>query len=269
MATLFVLALCELAVGAPDTTLAQAEALMYEAEYLEAERILARGLSSSRLSHAVKTKGYWLLGVCYVSLGRLSSAKTAFQQLLALSPSFEPESTTSPKILAAFYDAKEPFRFQPKVHVANEIAPSMGLPVEFSIAANDHASEIKRVILHVRRVGSSNFTTVDLLADLTKPNAFVGQIPSQKNDTSAIEYYVEALSASQGKLCGVGTRDQPLTVWLKDFAAKPYSPFDIQAAPITWPYWAGAGAVLLVGIIYAAVSLTNHDESNLRIVVYD
>lgn len=267
MATLFVLALCELAICTPDPTIAQAEALMDEAEYVEAERALTRGLMRSHLSTVIKTRSYWLLGICYVSLGNLSLAKSSFHKLLLLSPSFEPEKQTSPKILSAFHETKKQFSpYQPKISILEKF-------VQFSVAESDRTQDIKRVVLYIRRVGNSNFTAVDLSPDIENRHIYTGLIPShilfQKDESNTMEYYLEALSASQSKLCGIASHELPISLSMK--IQESPSPTSIEIPPSTttvWPYWTAAGTVLLAGLIYATIALATAENNHIRVVVH-
>lgn len=268
------------AAAEQDPVLARARDLMSEAEYAEAQRIISRRLANSRLSSHAKVQLYWAQGLCLVSLDNAVAAKSSFLKLLALEPFFEPGNHTSPKILSAFQDAKSIFEkaggydevYRPRLIPIDDQSTGQNVQVHFSIGNLSRLSDVHRTVLYLRQLGTSDYTSIDMVRDASTKGAYVATIPASlvtpKEDTFSVEYYVDALSITFHRLSGVGTAKLPLSFLVtSDTDAHKLQIHHAKAGrPLVWPYIAGVSAIIAGAAVLGAV-LSIPEESSLRVVV--
>jgi hypothetical protein len=273
---------CDLALAEQDPIVTRAKELMDEAEYAEAQRVLSRGLARGKLSPPTKMQLYWMQGICLVSLENQTSARTSFLKLLALDPFFEPDALTAPKISSAFNEAKAVFAkaggldgvYKPRLVPIDDQTSAQNVPVYFSIGNLSRLGDVGSVVMYLRQLGTSNYTSIDLVKDAEVRGRFVGTIPANlvvpREDTYALEYYVEALSSSQARLSGVGTHKLPLSflVGSHEKAQGKDSIAEKSTHSTIWPYLVGIGAFALSGLVFGLVSLTGPQDTSLRVVVH-
>lgn len=244
----------------PDPFVADATTWMEEAEYSKAQKVINRGLSRENLGDDVLLSLYLLEGTCWVSLGQPERARSSYVKVLTLRPSYELDARTSPKVRAVFEATRgEMLRlgdlesvYEPAhTPVGNRVA-GQGAPLRVRFAR-----EVGRVVLHVRRLGTSDFTSMDAVRDdVAGQIAFVARVPpyflTEEREAYSMEYFLEAFSASGRRVAGVGSAVLPLS-----FLVVPSAELDArgdgeETSPAIWPVAAGVG-VVTVGI--AALSI--------------
>ena len=247
------------------------QTLMDEAEYSAAQKLLSKTLNQPHLSSEKRAWLYWLDAICSISLGNPGKAKSSLLKLFALDPGFEPESLLSPKVKALLSEAKETFLnaggfdevYQPRLTPLDDQNGDHNIPVSFSIGNLNQLHRIKETTFYIRRLGNSDYNTFNLSRDPDRAGHFIGSIPSELvpsgNENYVLEYYIEAKGESLSRLTGIGTHKLPLSFMIdsqkSSVAVKP-------KRRILWPYIAGAGTLVVSGIILGVFLLNSPQKDN-------
>lgn len=209
------------AVAAQSTTLHEIEMLLSNAEYRLAADTIAVELKHKDLDSETRTRLYWLKALCHISEDQVTLAKSSLMNVLVTNPFFEPDPNASPKILKLFKaisaDFKEHGGAQDAIRASfvpiDNLAP--GMPYSFQIRLEDKtvASKTVRMELHLRRLGNSDYSSVDFrkVDDSGLFEAAVPPILTRYIDRDVtFEYYVTLTSENGERLGSIGRATLPL-----------------------------------------------------------
>lgn len=208
----------------PDPFVSRASDLMDEAEYAKAQRTINRGLGRRGLEDATLLELYLLEGTCWVSLGQAARARSSYAKVLTIDPGYTLGSRVSPKVRAAFEATRQEMIkagdlesvYQLEHTPVGNLAPGLDAEVRLAFGNEERAADIKRVVLHVRRLGTSDFAAIDAgRDDVEKTPTFLARIPpyllAEEREAYAMEYYLEAYTDGSRRVAGVGSPVLPLS----------------------------------------------------------
>jgi tetratricopeptide (TPR) repeat protein len=234
-------------------------------EYATAVKFLNRALSES-LTREEKMVTFETLGFCQVALGDLAQAKTAFQELLRIAPSFELDRTISPRVRAVFQEAKD------QLATSGLAVQGSSLPSVHTLIEPQHAKQGRAVTVRVdypggvaekmrifyRTRGTNAFSAVTVSSQ--PAGRFTALVPGLQVKAPALEYYVELLDETGTQVAGAGALGQP--IGLEVAASK--RPLYAKA----W-FWGTLGGVLVAGAVAAtaATLATQHGAANGQVQV--
>lgn len=275
---LFAMIVSSLAYAGP---VQEAQDLVDEAEYSQAAKVMRKALASGQLSKNELIQLYQVQATVYIALGNRARAEAAFRNLILAEPGFEMPSGVSPKVRAAFAEVKQNLlhsgaldqAYKPSLDPIASVPGNKDVPLSLHLGAR--ASEIKRVQIFYRRVGSPHYASID--ANLDKPGSWKAAIPGffvdKEREDYAVEYYAEASDADQRRLTGVGLPTMPLTfeVLGNDNAlSNGREDDDGQSIPVATIAIA-AGAVVAVAVLagvglYFLLNQQGEGSANIHIV---
>jgi hypothetical protein len=248
------------AASEPDPYLVKAKELMDEAEYTAAAKVIRQGLAREELSGDGLVEHYLLEATCYVSLNKGGQARSSFVKLLTINPRYRMDASVSPKVRQVFEDVFEEMGIAEQasktaiaaVHIpVGTRAPSMAVPVRVSFTGDGAGEAVQKVVVHVRRLGTSEYTRLDAVKDA---QGFTAEIPpllvGEETESYAMEYFLEALGTDEAPITTVGTRGLPLT-FLVATRAELAEGIDDDGIPLFVPIAIGAGvatAVVVAGV---------------------
>jgi hypothetical protein len=248
------------AADEPDPYLVKAKELMDEAEYKAAAKVIRQGLAREELSGDGLVEHYLLEATCYVSLNKSGQARSSFVKLLTINPRYRMDASVSPKVRQVFEDVFEEMGIAEKSSKTTIVAahipvgtrtPSMAVPVRVSFTGDDANDVVEKVVVHVRRLGTSEFTRLDATKD---EQGYLAEIPpllvGEEAESYAMEYFMEALDADEKLVVTVGTRGLPLT-FLVATRAELAEKIGGDGIPLYVPIAIGAGvatAVVVAGV---------------------
>jgi len=262
----------------------RAQELIDDAEYDQAARVLREGLSRSGLSKAELVKLYSLQGTVMVALGRRDRADAAFRNLIVAEPGYTPPRGTSPKVREVFEAVHAELTdsgaldksFRPEHMPVGSVAPGNDVTLRLDIGATERAAEIAKVQIFYRRLARPHYSS--LYAAKTPDGGYQGAVPGfflgSERDDYAVEYYIEAIDTSEGRLTGVGSSTLPLTFEVlgtrEDYVTDNGEPEEDGSVWVTVGVIAGAVVVVgaLVGIGVGAYILMNQEgEGSAKVTV--
>lgn len=206
-----------------DPFVREAQNWMDEAEYTKAQRSINQGLSRQQLPDTTRIQLYLLEGTCWVSLGQPGRARSSYAKVLTLSPGHSLSPRTSPKVREVFettrkemLDAGELDSMYEPLHTPVANLPSASdAEVKLSFANAERAASIQRVVLYLRRLGTSDYTAIDARRSAAGKADFIAHVPPfllvDERDTYAMEYYLEAYATSGARLAKVAGPMLPLS----------------------------------------------------------
>jgi hypothetical protein len=253
--------LAPLPAAAADEFVERAEALMDEAEYAKAQRVIAKGLAREVLTMDARRRLYMLEGTCWVSLGRSGQARSSFAKLLTVQPTFKLPAGQPPKVREQFDRVRQEMLasgdlqsdFQVQHTPLDNLAPGRDADVRLGFSNADRAGDIERVVLYVRRLGTSEFASVDgIRAD--DGATFVARVPTfllpEEAETYAMEYYLDALGSDGERLAGAGKAELPLGFLVVSRAELQQEEDAVEEGLPIVPIGIGVG--IAVGLVVAA-----------------
>jgi len=256
------------AADAPDPYLVKARELMDEAEYTAAAKVIRQGLARDELTGDGLVEHYLLEATCYASLNKTGQARSSFVKLLTINPRYRMDNSVSPKVRQIFDDVREEIGAvsDPESTITAEHipvgtrAPATAVPVKIALSGDGVDEKVARVVVHVRRLGTSDYSRLDATkADADKSagagRTFNAEIPpllvGEEPESYAMEYFVEVQDGEGKLVTGVGTRGLPLT-FLVATRAELAEGIDDDGIPLFVPIAIGAGLATVV--VVAGVS---------------
>jgi hypothetical protein len=244
-----------------DRFVSRAESLMDEAEYARAQKVIDRGLARERLGADVKKALYLLEGTCWVSLGKRSRARSSYAKVLTIDPAYKVGTATSPKVREVFAETRAEMvksgalesAFQVQHTPPGNLLPGQDAQLALAFRETSRAEAVARVVLYLRRAGTSDFAAVDATPD--DEGAWAARVPpylvAQERETYAMEYYLEAYGeGSEARLTGAGTAALPLGFLVIPPAALAEGEQEAEAEPgfpiVPVAVGAGVGAAVLI-----------------------
>lgn len=225
--------LCLLSLWLPSVALAadrdayieRAESLMDEAEYSRAQKVIDRGLARRDLDAGTLRKLYFLEGTVWVSLGQGTRARSSYAKVLTLDPGYRLGPRVPRKVRESFETTRDEMMkagdlesVYGVVHTpVTNLAAGQNAEVRLGFANEDRAADIGRVVLHVRRLGTSDFAAIDATREegADKPT-YVARLPpyllSSEPEPYAMEYFLDAYGkGSEVRVAGAGNPELPLS----------------------------------------------------------
>jgi hypothetical protein len=127
----------------------------------------------------------------------------------------------------------------------------MPVPVRVSFNGSGSDDVVKKVVVHVRRLGTSEYTRLDASRD---EQGYLAEIPpllvGEEPESYAMEYFLVAFGEDEKPVATVGTRGLPLT-FLVATRAELAEELDDDGIPLFIPIAIGAGvatAVVVAGV---------------------
>lgn len=271
-----------LAHAAPaDPYVEKATELMDVAEYAKAQKTINRGLARQGLPPETLLELYLLEGTCWVSLGQKARARSSYAKVLTIDPSYTLGPRVSPKVRQAFEETREAMLkagdlesiYEPEHTPLGNLRGGQPAEVKLSFGNRERAKDITRVVLYVRRLGTSDFAAIDATAEASDGGTvYVARIPpylvKEERETYAIEYYLEAYGPKERRLAGVGSPVLPLSFLvvpeeelgsgLEEKGAFPIVPVAVGV---------GVGAVVLTGVVVGAALLFAPKTGRATVIV--
>lgn len=252
-----------------DPFVQKASELMDVAEYGKAQRTINRGLAREGLQRQTLLQLYLLEGTCWVSLGQAARARSSYAKLLTMDPSYDLGPRVSPKVRRAFEATREEMlrsgdlesSYAPLHTPLGNLAGGRDAAVSLAFGSAERAADVTRVLLHVRRLGTSDFAAIDARRD--EAGVFTARVPAyllaEEREAYAMEYYLEAFSSSGRRLAGVGSPVLPLSFLVvpsTEYGAGVDGPAgDLPVLPIAIGAGAAAAAVVVAGAVVGAILL--------------
>lgn len=270
---MLIASLCALLAAAPNPQLAQAEQLISDIRYAEAEKALAAAWAVPNNPRPVTLRILELQGIVASVLGR-PQARDYFQRLLAIAPDHKLPEGQPPRVRTPFYEAKgmlseaPPTRFSASASVDAD-------GVRLSAVTADPLGLGRKVRFHTRKGEAWRQTDVPL----------VGLAPTVSAGRGTIWWWAELLGENDGALLLAGSEEEPFVAQAPELAVplaaeaepKPQPAERAVAAgpsrPVLVPVllWSGAAAALGLGIglgaassgAYAQVNAAERDSSGV------
>lgn len=256
-----------------DPVITQAQFAMDEAEYEKALNWIEQGLKRSDISTQSLIRLYWMEATCYISLGINDKALGSFRKLLAVSPTYEANPMSPPKILRIFEQAQ--VEQSTSLQTANAIQPrstpvgnheaNTDVPIRLVVDGSQNKTVIERVTLYVRAQGQLTYTPLSARATDENKQTFLSTIPAdwlvQSAQNYNMEYYWEIVGAQNKVLATLGTAPAPLAFTVVSSKATTTTPAnesrtvsETDTTNTTPIYIAlGVSALVIAGIVTAVV----------------
>lgn len=208
-----------------DPYIAKAESLMDEAEYGQAQRVIDRGLARRGLDEDTLRALYFLEGTVWVSLGQRGRARSSYAKVLTIDPAFRLGPRVPRKVRESFEVTREEMLrsgdlasvYDVEHTPLGNLVPGQDAEVRLAFGNAERARDVERVVLHVRRLGTSDFAAIDAVPTSAagKPT-FVARVPpyllSTEPEPYAMEYYLDAYATGgDTRVAGAGNPELPLT----------------------------------------------------------
>lgn len=209
----------------PDPYVEKAESLMDEAEYGRAQQVIDRGLARRGLDEDTLRHLYFLEGTVWVSLGQRGRARSSYAKVLTIDPAFRLGPRVPRKVRESFEVTREEMLrsgdlasvYEVEHTPLGNLVPGQDAEVRLAFGNAERAADVERVVLHVRRLGTSDFAAIDASrAESAEKPTFVARVPpyllSTEPEPYAMEYYLDAYPAgSDTRVAGAGNPELPLT----------------------------------------------------------
>ncbi|MBI2378429.1 MAG: hypothetical protein HYV07_30805 [Deltaproteobacteria bacterium] len=240
-------------------------------------------LAQRELPAEQKVEVYRLLGIAYVAKGAPEAAQGAFSAMLSLAPWMELDPRLSPKILEAFYKAKEKLVERPKL--LDVTAELSGDAITWRGRIEDPSRLAAEILLHARRPldvatpveseGGIRFGPfVTSTVSVSAGGIFSTTLPAGPGEGELrIEYYLTARDSAGRVLAQAGALEAPSSLVVARLAQPVSSPVEpLGATPFVvpssstpelferWWFWVGVG-VVAVGAGVGVVMLSEPDTS--------
>ncbi|MBI5543581.1 MAG: hypothetical protein HY901_06810 [Deltaproteobacteria bacterium] len=253
----------------------QARALIEEAEFEQALKVINEALSQADLTDAALLSLYELQGTAQLFLGNRNAARQSFERLLQVQPSFELPKGTSAKIRALFQEVAESAQFKPVklTHQRLSAAPAgdrLDVPAQISDLPKGAKAR-----LYYRRGGSEGYSSTSFVLQersdyLARIPAF--EVPAESSDY-VLEYYLEVGDSTGRRLAGIADALDPIKVRI---SARPQSAGDETSPAVVeaseawyqkWWVWTIVGAVAVGAGVAVVVPLMSNGGAELPVTV--
>lgn len=220
-----------------------------ELDYAHAIELLEQARKES-LTKEEKVVTYQTLAMARVALGQSDAARSDFERLLRIDPSFQLDRSVAPKVRAVFEEAKARAATSGKSlgsampQVTATLSPSSpreGRPVVVSVAYPGGVAT--RMALYHRRAGESAFSRV--IVD-GHDGTFSATLPGLAVQAPGLEYHVVLLDDAGADVATAGTLGQPLTASVERVQRPIYKK--------GW-FWGVLGGVAAAGAIATTLAL--------------
>ncbi len=264
-----------------DPVMTQAQFAMDDAEYEKALKWIEQGLKRSDISIETLEKLYWMEGTCYISLEMPQKALSSFQKLLAISPEYEPNPMSPPKLLRMFEDAKKEhnknhdlkINLQPRSIPITPQQANTAVPLRLVVDGAQNKQVIQRVMLYVQIPGEKSFKNIDALSTDENKQTFLATIPTEwlpeRQDSYTVHYYWEILGNNNMLLSYLGTEQAPLnfSVRAREKIPENREAETTQAINTTPIYIALAVSSVVIAGIVTAVILSQPQTASATVTV--
>lgn len=262
----FTLGLAQGALAADvDPYVARAESLMDEAEYRRAQQIIDRGLARQGLDETTLRELYFLEGTVWVSLGQPGRARSSYAKVLTLDPTFRLGPRAPRKVRESFEATREEMLrrgdlasvYAVEHTPLGNLVPGQAAEARLAFGNAERAADIDRVVLHVRRLGTSDFAAIDASpVEVEGRTTYVARLPSyllaREPEPYAMEYYLDAYTAGgQARVAGAGNPELPLTFLVVPEAT--LAGEGLEDEGVSWVPIAIGGAVAGAALVAAGV----------------
>lgn len=281
-------------LGMPGATLAaeadayveKAESLMDEAEYSRAQKIIDRGLARGGLDEGVLRQLYFLEGTVWVSLGQRGRARSSYAKVLTIDPAFRLGPRVPRKVRDSFETTREEMLrsgdlesvYEVEHTPVSNLVPGQNAEARLAFGNEERAADVERVVLHVRRLGTSDFAAIDASRDdAAERPTFVARVPSylvsKEPEPYAMEYYLDAYGkGSEARVAGAGNAELPLTFLVVPETTLSGEDVEGQGFPLVPVAIGGAvaaGAVVAAGVVVAVFLLAPRTGSATVVVAQE
>jgi hypothetical protein len=221
----------------------RAEQLFEEQEYATVIATLRPVLTDAAATRAQQLRALELTALAQLILDDEAAARATFERLLTIDPGYQLRDRSGSPRIRKFFDAVKADvveGFTPDlVAELDHAAPpeaTAGRRLEIDVRATSGATNVKEVVLLVRRRGEQDYREV--------AGAFRGSArwrvrltPDASADPYALEYYVEGRGLGGAAVARVGSPEAPLSIAITAGAAPAKKWYR------RWYVWAGAGAI--------------------------
>jgi hypothetical protein len=186
-----------------------------ELDYARAVELLEQARKES-LTREEKIATYQTLAMAHVAMGQNAQAKSDFERLLRVEPSFQLDRSVAPKVRAVFEEAKAQAATSGRAlsaampSVTATLTPGTlhaGRPVIVHVSFPGGVAS--KMSLYHRRAGDPSFSrlTVD-----GHDGQFEATVPGMAVQAPALEYHVALLDDGGAGVAAAGSLGQPLSV---------------------------------------------------------
>jgi hypothetical protein len=196
-------------------------------------------------SHPVTARTYVHMGVVLLAgFKQKDEAIKAFRKALQIQPDIKlDKSLATPEIQEVYDEAIAAQKAEPPKPAGDAIKhqPVAQSNRGVSIPIKAIVDGAKKVTLYFKADGADDFAEKGLREDPTGSGTWLGEIPGAATQGAALEYYLEATGADDGKLGSKGTSEEPLAVNLQGGRKKEPKPAPEPESP-TWLIGLGFGS---------------------------
>jgi hypothetical protein len=213
-----------MAASAANDKLAQAEKLVSDLQFSEAERMLQAASAVPNNDRATVIRIVELQAISAASLKHRDRAQTLFRTLLSIDPDHHLAADYSPRVTTPFFEARRwvaehgALRAEPDMRGASTAVPP-GIHV-----VSDPFTLAKKARFHLRGSEASWWTTESPLT-AGEAQAVLGTNPPP------VAWWAELLNDRDGVLFGVGSESAPILPQAEIVPAIPTPPPIVAAAP--------------------------------------
>ena len=244
------------ALGAPalaevDSPLVKKGVAAYaDLDYAKAVQLLEQARKES-LTREEKIVTFQTLAMAHVGLGQMQEARSDFQRLLRIEPSFQLDRSVAPKVRAVFEEAKTQVATsgRPTQSGLPEVNPTItptsrikeGMPVTVQVSYPGGVAQ--RMALFHRRAGTAAYSK--LLVD-GKNGQFEATIPGLAVQAPGLDYFLTLLDDGGADVAAAGSLAAPRTLAVAKVEKAVYAK--------GW-FWGVIGGVAAAGAIATALAV--------------
>jgi hypothetical protein len=221
----------------------RAERLFEEQEYATVIATLRPVLTDAAATRAQQLRALELTALAQLILDDEAAARATFERLLTIDPGYQLRDRSGSPRIRKFFDAVKADvveGFTPDLVAAlDHAAPpsaNAGRRLEIDVRATSGATNVKEVVLLVRRRGEQDYREV-AAAFRGDSRWRVRLTPDASPDPYTLEYYVEGRGLGGAAVARVGSPEAPLSIAITAGAAPAKKWYR------RWYVWAGAGAI--------------------------
>jgi hypothetical protein len=221
----------------------RAEHLFEEQEYATVIATLRPVLTDAAATRAQQLRALELTALAQLILDDEAAARATFERLLTIDPGYQLRDRSGSPRIRKFFDAVKADvveGFTPDlVAELDHAAPpeaTAGRRLEIDVRATSGATNVKEVVLLVRRRGEQDYREV-AAAFRGDSRWRVRLTPDASPDPYTLEYYVEGRGLGGAAVARVGSPEAPLSIAITAGAAPAKKWYR------RWYVWAGAGAI--------------------------
>jgi hypothetical protein len=155
------------------------------------------------------------------------------------------------------------------------LVPGQDAEVRLAFGNEERAADVERVVLHVRRLGTSDFAAIDAARaeGVAKPT-FVARVPpyllSKEPEPYAMEYYLDAYpKGGDTRVAGAGNPELPLTFLVVPETTLEGEGLEDEGFPLVPVAIGGAvaGAAIAAVVVVGAVFLLAPKTGSATVIV--